>query len=129
MNRLKQILLSIGVLLITVPAALLMPLSMDGQPSAAADTSPVVPITAKRFEFEPKQITLKKGQPVIIRLTSADVTHGFFVRPLKIDAEVPAGNSVDIPVTPQTVGQFTTICHHFCGSGHGNMHMVINVVE
>jgi cytochrome c oxidase subunit II len=95
---------------------------------AHADDVPVVEITAKRFAFAPDKITLKKGQTVKLRLHSEDVTHGFFLRPLKLDEEIPAGQTVDVTVTPQTVGTFTTICDHFCGANHGNMNMMI-VVE
>ncbi len=89
----------------------------------------IIKITAKRFEFVPNQVTLKKGEPAILQLTSEDVTHGFFVRPLKIDEDIPAGQTRQISVTPQAAGKFTTICDHFCGVNHGNMHMTIEVVE
>jgi cytochrome c oxidase subunit II len=95
---------------------------------AGADDVPVVEITAKRFSFTPDKITLKKGQTVKLRLHSEDVTHGFFLRPLKLDEEIPAGQTIDVTVTPQTAGTFTTICDHFCGANHGNMNMTI-VVE
>ena len=88
----------------------------------------VIPITAKRFAFNPAQITVKKGETVTLRLTSEDVTHGFYMKPLKIDEEITPGKPTDVTITPQTAGTFTTICDHFCGSGHGNMHMTI-VVE
>lgn len=93
----------------------------------AADI-PVVEITAKRFAFSPDKITLKKGQTVKLRLHSEDVTHGFFLRPLKLDEEIPAGETAEIVITPQDAGTFTTICDHFCGANHGNMNMTI-VVE
>ena len=93
-----------------------------------ADDVPVVEVTAKRFAFTPDKITLKKGQTVKLRLHSEDVTHGFFLRPLKIDEEIPAGQTTEVTVTPQTTGTFTTICDHFCGANHGNMNMTI-VVE
>jgi cytochrome c oxidase subunit 2 len=93
----------------------------------AADV-PVVEITAKRFAFSPDKITLKKGQTVKLRLHSEDVTHGFFLRPLKLDEEIPAGETAEVVVTPQEAGTFTTICDHFCGANHGNMNMTI-VVE
>jgi cytochrome c oxidase subunit II len=88
----------------------------------------VVEITAKRFGFVPEQITLKKGEPVTLRLHSEDVTHGFFMRKLKIDAEVDAGKTTDVTITPEVAGSYTTICDHFCGANHGNMKMTI-VVE
>lgn len=88
-----------------------------------------VEITAKRFEFSPNKVTLKKGETVKIHVTSQDVTHGLFLRALKIDTDIPAGQSVDVTVTPTQVGSFTAICHHFCGAGHGNMKMTFEVVE
>jgi cytochrome c oxidase subunit 2 len=93
----------------------------------AADV-PVVEITAKRFAFSPDKVMLKKGQTVKLRLHSEDVTHGFFLRPLKLDEEIPAGETAEVVVTPQETGTFTTICDHFCGANHGNMNMTI-VVE
>jgi cytochrome c oxidase subunit 2 len=60
-------------------------------------------------------------------VTSADVTHGLFLRPLKIDAELVPGVSEDVIVTPQQAGTFTAICHHFCGAGHGNMKLTVIV--
>jgi cytochrome c oxidase subunit 2 len=89
----------------------------------------VIQITAKRFQFSPDQITLKKGETVKIRLVSEDVTHGFFLRPLKIDEEVSPGQPTEITLTPEKTGTFTTICDHFCGANHGNMKMTIDVVE
>jgi cytochrome c oxidase subunit 2 len=90
---------------------------------------PVIDITAKRFAFSPDKITLKKGQTVKLRLHSEDVTHGFFLRPLKLDEEIPAGATTEVTVTPQQAGTFTSICDHFCGANHGNMNMTIMVQE
>jgi cytochrome c oxidase subunit 2 len=109
-------------------AALLALLAIPGARRAHADDIPVVEITAKRFAFNPDKITLKKGQTVKLRLHSEDVDHGFFVRPLKLDELIPAGQSIEVTVMPQTAGTFTTICDHFCGANHGNMNMTI-VVE
>jgi cytochrome c oxidase subunit 2 len=88
----------------------------------------VVEIVAKRFEFTPKQVTVKKGEPVTFRLKSEDVTHGFFSRKLKLEGEVVAGKTTDVTITPEAPGTYTVICDHFCGAGHGNMKMQI-VVE
>jgi cytochrome c oxidase subunit II len=99
-------------------------------PRARAEESPrVIVITAKRFEFSPKEITLKKGETVKLQLKSEDVTHGFFLRPLGIDTDIPAGQTAEVTVTPQEVGHYRAICDHFCGAGHGNMKMTIIVEE
>jgi cytochrome c oxidase subunit 2 len=107
------------------------PLHSADEPGSQAMSQPagrVVEITAKRFNFSPAQITLKKGQPVTLRIKAEDVTHGFYLKPLKLDETIEPGKTKDVTVTPQVAGTFTTICDHFCGSGHGNMHMTI-VVE
>ena len=101
---------------------------MAGSAVAEEAQARVVEIHARRFEFTPKEVTLKRGEPVKLRLTSEDVTHGFFQRALGIDAEIDPGKVTEIVLTPQKAGRFTTICDHFCGSGHGNMKMTI-VVE
>jgi cytochrome c oxidase subunit II len=103
-------------------------LVLSGTKVAHADNIPVVEITAKRFAFSPDKITLKQGQTVKLRIHSEDVTHGFFLRPLKLDEEIPAGQSIEVTVTPQQAGTFMPICDHFCGVNHGNMNMTI-VVE
>lgn len=108
--------------------ALLALMASSGIKRASAADVPVVEITAKRFAFSPDKITLKKGQTVKLRLHSEDVTHGFFLRPLKLDEEIPAGETAEVVITPQEAGTFTTICDHFCGANHGNMNMTI-VVE
>ena len=95
----------------------------------ASDNPKVIKITAKKFEFTPNQITLKKGEPVILRVTTADRVHGFMSRPLKFDTDIAVGKATDVAVTPDTVGDFTVICDHYCGSGHGGMNMKITVVE
>jgi cytochrome c oxidase subunit II len=84
-------------------------------------------ITAKRFEFVPSTITLKKGETVKLMVRSEDVIHGFFLRPLKIDTDLTPGETQEITVTPQSAGTFTAICHHFCGSGHGGMKLTVIV--
>ena len=89
----------------------------------------VIEITAKRFGFSPDNVTLKKGEPVVLRLTSADVTHGFFSRDIKVDELIEPGKPLEVTVNPQKAGTFTVICHHFCGAGHGNMKMTVTVVE
>ena len=96
---------------------------------ARADNPKVIEITAKKFEFSPSEITLKKGEPVILRLSSSDRVHGFMSKPLKIDTDIPADKTADVPVTPDTAGNYTVICDHYCGTGHGNMKMTVTVVE
>lgn len=95
---------------------------------AAQDAPPrEISITAKRFEFTPNQITLKRGEPVTLRVSALDRDHGFYQKELKIDLDLSPEHDSVVTITPETVGRFVVICDNFCGSGHGNMKMVINV--
>jgi cytochrome c oxidase subunit 2 len=97
--------------------------------ASAAVNPKVIEISAKKFQFTPSEITLKKGEPVILRMTSTDRVHGFMSKPFKIDTDIPPDKTTDIAVTPDTAGNFTIICDHYCGTGHSNMKMKVTVVQ
>ena len=108
--------------------ALAAGLGLAGSGVRAAQQPRVIAVTAKRFEFSPKEITLKLGETVTLQLTTEDGTHGFFAKPLGIDEVIVPGKTTEVVVTPKAAGRYTTICDHFCGVGHGAMKMTI-VVE
>jgi cytochrome c oxidase subunit 2 len=97
--------------------------------SRAQETPRRIEIVAKRFQFTPSEITLKKGEPVILVLTSKDVQHG-----LKLDAfnkvvKAKKGESNQVEFTPTEAGTFVAQCAVFCGAGHGSMKLTIHVTE
>jgi len=95
----------------------------------AEDAPRRIEITAKRFAFEPGDITLHKGQPVVIVLKSVDVPHGLRFRDLNVAVKVGAGGTANVQFTPQKTGDFVGHCYVFCGSGHGSMTLTMHVVE
>ena len=88
-----------------------------------------IEVAAKRFAFEPGEITLKKGQPVVLVLKSTDVAHGLRFRELNLDVKVDKGGIAEVPVTPTKTGDFVGHCSVFCGSGHGAMTLTLHGVE
>ena len=88
-----------------------------------------IDIQAKRFEYTPNEITLKKGEPVVLVFHSQDVTHGFKLKEFNIKVDIPKNSSVEVAFTPNTVGDFVGQCAHFCGEGHGGMKLTIHVTE
>jgi cytochrome c oxidase subunit 2 len=111
-----------------IALSLLLGLAMTARAADREDAPRTIALTARRFEFVPSTITLKKGETVKLVVTSEDVTHGLFLRPLKIDTDLTPGKTEELTVTPETPGTFTAICHHFCGAQHGNMKLTV-VVE
>lgn len=100
-------------------------------PASGRKDTPVksITITAKRFSFEPNEITIKKGEPVVLVVESADVTHGLKIEAWGLRTEVKKGQSAELSFTPDTAGTFEGKCAHFCGKGHGSMRLTVHVVE
>jgi cytochrome c oxidase subunit 2 len=86
-----------------------------------------IEIVAKRYQFTPNEITLRKGEPVVLVLRSEDVKHSLSVKDLNLAADITNGRSTELNVTPQKSGDFVGKCGHFCGSGHGRMQLIIHV--
>jgi cytochrome c oxidase subunit II len=86
-----------------------------------AGAEQVIHLTAKKFEFAPNEITLKKGVPVIVEITSLDRDHGFKVPELGVRADIKSGGTTRVRIVPDRVGRFEFRCDVFCGTGHEDM--------
>src|SRR5512136_1586817 len=103
-------------------------ISIGGQ-LIAAENERVIQITAKKFEYSPKEITLKKGVPVVLEFTSLDRLHGFDCPGLKLRLDIRPGKVNTLRFTPDKAGTFPFHCDNFCGSGHEGMRGTIIVTE
>jgi cytochrome c oxidase subunit II len=95
----------------------------------AATDEPVIKIIAKKFEYTPREVTLKKGVPVILEFTTQDVFMGFNAPDLGARADIVPGKTVRVRVVPTKIGKVEFLCDVFCGSGHEEMSGMITVVE
>jgi cytochrome c oxidase subunit 2 len=96
---------------------------------AAQPAEQVIKITAKKFDYTPNHITLKKGVPVILEFTTEDVLMGFSVTDLGVRADIVPGKVTRLRIVPDKAGTFNFFCDIFCGSGHEDMTGTITVVE
>jgi cytochrome c oxidase subunit II len=87
----------------------------------------VIRIAAKKFEFIPAEITLEKGVPVMLELTTEDVAMGFSAPDFKVDVEIVPGKVIQVRLVPDKAGTFDFICDVFCGDGHEDMAGKIHV--
>lgn len=87
-----------------------------------------IEVTAERFDFAPGDITLKKGEPVVLVLKSADVPHGIRIRELGLEVKASKEKPGEVEFTPQKDGDFVGHCSVFCGSKHGSMTLRLHVV-
>jgi len=89
----------------------------------------VISIKVKRFEYMPKEITLKKGVPVVLELKSLDVPHGFNLPELGVRADVLPGLTARVHIVPARTGRFVFHCDIFCGTGHEELEGAIVVKD
>jgi len=93
----------------------------------AAPRAKVIKISAKRFDYSPGHLTLKKGQRVVLELTSRDVVMGFNLPDFNVRGDMIPGKVTRVEFTPDKAGDFTFLCDIFCGSGHEEMHGKLTV--
>jgi cytochrome c oxidase subunit II len=87
-----------------------------------------VHVTAARFKFSPDVLAAVQNETVRIVVRSVDVTHGFEMKALGIDREIPRGGEpVEIEFTPGRSGTFEITCSEYCGIGHDRMKAVLLV--
>jgi cytochrome c oxidase subunit 2 len=110
-------------------ASVLCVVSFLARPATSQESPRRIEVTATRFSFAPGEISLKKGQPVILVLKSSDVAHGLRFRELNLDVKVKNGGTAEMHFTPDKTGDFVGHCSVFCGSGHGAMSLTLHVVE
>jgi cytochrome c oxidase subunit II len=116
-------------LLLVVAVAMVSGIGLRLPTASAQVETKTITITARRSTYDPTEITLKKGQPVVLIVKSLDVGHGLRVRELNIDLKVKKGGSSQVQFTPEKTGDFVGHCSVFCGPGHGSMKLTIHVVE
>jgi cytochrome c oxidase subunit 2 len=95
----------------------------------APDAPKRIDVSVKKFAYAPAEITLKKGEPVVLVLTTEDVTHGLKFKELNLNTKIEKGKPAELAFTPDSVGDFVGHCSVFCGSGHGSMTLTLHVTE
>ena len=118
-----------GFKILTLAAALGAGLVSAGDYASVPTEAPIIKIVAKKFEYTPNVIKLKKGVPVVLEFTTLDVLMGFKVPDLGIRTDIIPGKVSRVRLVPDKVGTFPFLCDIFCGSGHENMTGSIVVSE
>jgi cytochrome c oxidase subunit II len=96
---------------------------------STTDTPKHISVSVKKFAYTPAEITLKKGEPVVLLLTTEDVTHGLKFKELDLNTKFSKGKPAELAFTPDKAGDFVGHCSVFCGSGHGSMTLTLHVTE
>jgi heme/copper-type cytochrome/quinol oxidase subunit 2 len=109
---------------LTIPIGIALATAAAAWNPAVAVGEPVheVQVVAKKFAFEPQAIEVTAGEPVRIVIHSEDTVHGFSIRQLDLDVQIPRGGATTIvEFTAPPAGRYEITCSEFCGRGHGQM--------
>jgi cytochrome c oxidase subunit 2 len=108
--------------MIFVPAlALFLAEICAASPLADPPQAREIKVVARKFEFQPATITVRRGEPARLMVTSEDVDHGIAIEAFGIDQQVKAKQTKVIEFTPTREGTFEFSCSVFCGDGHPRM--------
>jgi cytochrome c oxidase subunit II len=109
-----------------------------GNAAQADEQVQVIEVSAKKYEFDPSPVRVKRGTKVQLRITALDKTHGFKIN-LKPDGQDKKGDiglafdsnddcfrlEKGVPTVVQfvarTPGTYSFHCCNHCGIGHGGM--------
>ncbi|HEV2545883.1 MAG TPA: cupredoxin domain-containing protein [Stellaceae bacterium] len=115
--------------LATAVLAVLVGLGAGAMIAAASegDGEQHVSLQAMKFDYLPDQVTVKKGKPVALELTTLDRLHGFDAPSLGLHTQIEPGPPTVLHFTPEKVGSFGIHCDVFCGDGHEGMagHIIV----
>ena len=106
----------------------------------------IIDMTAKKYDFPPSPVHVKKGQKVQLKITSTDRDHGVKISATPDGAKsksepgliftspeecwkIKKQETVMIEFVAQTPGTYTIKCCVECGMGHGRMKGKIIVDE
>jgi cytochrome c oxidase subunit 2 len=96
---------------------------------SAVPKEKTISVVTQRFNYSPAQVTIRKGEPVVLEFTSKDVLMGFALPDFNVRADIVPGKVTRVRLVPDKTGSFTFLCDIFCGAGHEEMNGRLNVVE
>ena len=81
----------------------------------------IIDITLGRYFFDPgtnHSLNATKGESLLLRLHTLDVTHGFAITEYGIQEQVAPGGVTQVRIVADKIGDFVIYCTVFCGTGH-----------
>ncbi len=81
-----------------------------------------------QYGFTSPMLRLPVDQPVLLRITSRDVVHSFWVPEFRTKQDALPGRETRLRITPTLVGDYMVQCAELCGLAHWAMKAPVSVV-
>jgi len=97
-----------------------------------------IKVTAQQFAFSfeypelgfvSDELYLPVDKQVVLKMTSRDVIHSFWVPEFRIKQDVVPGRTTEYRITPTLIGDYKVRCAELCGTSHAYMEEAIRVVS
>lgn len=85
--------------------------------------------TYPEYGFSTSELVLPVNKPSLLKITSADVNHSFWIPEFRVKMDAIPGVWNDLPVTPDKTGAYVGYCAELCGTAHAYMTVGTRVVE
>jgi cytochrome c oxidase subunit 2 len=118
----------------TAPMEAAHPHPLTERQKAAATRSGAAPLVvevqAQQFAWvfrypekniETAELHLPVDRPVVLKMRSEDVIHGFWVPEFRLKQDVIPGRTTTLRFEPSRVGKYALRCTQLCGAYHGGM--------
>lgn len=73
------------------------------------------------------QLNLPVGKQALVKLTSQDVIHSFFLPQMRVKQDAIPGMEIPVYFTPTATGNWEIACAQLCGLGHYRMRGFLNI--
>jgi len=80
-----------------------------------------ITIVARRFQYTPNVVRVRRGDTVTIRLMSEDVHHGFYLDGYEVQTSALPGQDGVVRFVAAKTGKFAFRCSVTCGAFHPYM--------
>jgi cytochrome c oxidase subunit 2 len=95
----------------------------------AADGSAMVRLIAQQYSFVPQCIVVPADTPIVFRITSPDVLHGFLITGTNVNSMVVPGYVSEVRTRFDKPGDHLMPCHEYCSVGHAGMWARVKVLD
>lgn len=75
------------------------------------------------------ELVLPVNQPAVMRMTSRDVIHSFWVPEFRLKKDLVPGTMTFVRFTPTVEGEYSLVCAEICGLSHYAMVQKVRVVS